>query len=104
MEDISLSFSTGTAVPVGVDILVCNGCNLTAMTILGSPGKYLLLPDKVTVFHDFFYIAQDINANRNDVTFEKCKEISSNIGQRSQADGLGLKTISTFSSISVSLV
>ena len=50
-EEISLTFSTGAAVPVGVDILVCNGRNMNVMTILGSFGAYLL--DKVTIYHRY---------------------------------------------------
>ena len=36
MEEISLTSSTGTAVSVGIDILICNGSNFNAMTILAS--------------------------------------------------------------------
>ena len=41
LEEISLTFSTGTAVPIGVDVLVYKGRNLSEMTILGSFGTYL---------------------------------------------------------------
>ena len=44
MEESSLTFSSGTGVPVGVDILACNGCNLNVKTVLSSYGIHL--PDK----------------------------------------------------------
>ena len=44
MEGSSLTFSSGTGVPVGVDILACNGWNLNVKTILSSFGIHL--PDK----------------------------------------------------------
>ena len=44
MEESSLTFSSGTGVPVGVDILACNGLNLNVKTILSSFGIHL--PDK----------------------------------------------------------
>ena len=37
-EVISLTFSTGAAVPVGIDILAYNGVNLIVKTILSSFG------------------------------------------------------------------
>ena len=35
-EEVSLTFSTGTVVPVGVDIWACRGWNFDVMTILDS--------------------------------------------------------------------
>ena len=43
-EESSLNFSSGTAVPVGVEILAFNGLNLNVKTILCSFG--INLPDK----------------------------------------------------------
>ena len=42
-EESPLTFWTGTAVPVGVDILACDGRNVNVMTVLSSFG--ILLPD-----------------------------------------------------------
>ena len=44
-----ISFSTRTAIPVSVDIVVCIERNLNVLTILGSFGTYL--PHKVTTYN-----------------------------------------------------
>ena len=74
-EEISLTFLTGTAIPVGIDILVCNGWNLNAVTILGSFG--INLPNLETVFVIIMLSHKLSTPTETTMPVEKVKEIAS---------------------------
>ena len=75
LEEISLTFSSGMGIPVGVDILACDGWNLIVKTNLSSFGIHL--PDKGKKLTFAMHIHKISTPIATPVPDEKVKEISS---------------------------
>jgi len=75
LEESSLTFSLGTGIPVGVNILACNGWNLNVKTVLSSLGIHL--PDKEKKFTFAIHSHKISTPTGTPVPDEKGKELSS---------------------------